>query len=125
MEEIATLGFITAGMTIIGLFRVLFAFREIRTELHDQRKALIAAESRLEVLTAYAEGGRTHEKRIRDLEARFDVIGRTASVASYDEAARMVMRGAGEAQLASSCGLSQGEAQLVKALWGAEEEIRA
>ena len=54
------------------------------------------------------------------METRLEFIDRKAGVAGYDEAARLVRQGAGEAQLASSCGLSQGEAQLVKALWGTD-----
>lgn len=123
MGDMATLGFITAGMTIIGLLRVLFAFREIRSEMHGQRLELIEANNQIGILTSSLARGSSFGRRILDLEMRAQVDDRTAKVASYEEAARMVQRGVSQGELTTSCGLSRGEAQLVKTLWGAEARV--
>lgn len=117
MLSMESIGFVFAGLTIIGLLRVLFAFRELRAELHDQRLALISAGRSLEALQRQVTGSVTHEQRLRDLEARAEVSQRAAQHASYEDATRLVQQGAVSAQLSKSCGLSRGEAQLVRALW--------
>lgn len=121
MISMENIGFIVAGLTIIGLLRVLFAFRELRAELLDQRARLNSAACRIEILTSKIALADSHERRLRDLEARTAVSDRAASFASYDEATRLVQQGARTAQLTKTCGLSSGEAQLVSALWDKRE----
>lgn len=122
MLDMTSIGFVLAGFTILGLLRVLFAFRELRAELYDQRQALNEAACRMELLSTAAALARAHEHRIADLETRTEVADRAARHASYEEAARMVQGGARVTQLSSTCGLSRGEAQLVSALWGQPTE---
>lgn len=121
MLNMESVGFFVAGMSIIGLLRVLFAFREIRRELHDQRLLLNSNRCQIEILKtrlALVEG---HERRLRDLESRALVADRAAQHASYDDATRLARQGAASAQLAQACGLSRGEAQLVRSLWSSEQ----
>lgn len=120
MLDMTSFGFVLAGLTIIGLLRVLFAFRELRAELFSQRQALNEAACRMEQLSTAAALARAHEHRIADLETRTEVADRAARRASYEEAARLVKSGARLTQLSSTCGLSRGEAQLVSAMWSSE-----
>ncbi|NNF50985.1 MAG: DUF2802 domain-containing protein [Gammaproteobacteria bacterium] len=123
MLSMESVGFFVAGLSIIGLLRVLFAFRELRGELHDQRLLLNSTRCKMEILQSRIALGDSHERRLRDLESRADVGDRAAQHASYDDATRLVQKGAASGQLARSCGLSRGEAQLVHALWSKDVEL--
>lgn len=123
MLSMESVGFFVAGLSIIGLLRVLFAFRELRGELHDQRLLINSNRCKIEILKTQVALTDSHERRLRDLESRADVADQAAKQASYDDATRLVQKGAESAQLARSCGLSRGEAQLVRALWSKDLEL--
>lgn len=125
MENMATTGFLVAGLTIIGLLRVLFAFRELRAELLRQARELARVSETLEALSAGAALACAHDARLADLESRINVTDRAAREASFDEAARLVAEGITGEKLAARCGLSRGEAALASALWSRQADEAA
>ena len=117
MENMATAGFITAGLAVLALLRLLVAFRELRAELLKQRAELAGALERITDNEAALERVTDALPDLAGLLHRIEQAEKRALTPRYEEAARLARGGAADGSLATRCGLSRGEAHLVRALW--------
>lgn len=124
MDSMATIGFITAGLAILALVRLLAAFRELRDELLAQRERLNDGLQRLCTSERTLEQIGQGMPEIDGLLQRIEQAEKRALNPRYEEAARLVRGGAQDGKLATRCGLSRGEARLVEAMWRAETVSR-
>jgi len=124
MDSMGTIGFITAGLAILALIRLLVAFRELRDELLAQRERLNGALQRIGTSEQALDGITQGMPELDGLLQRIEQAEKRALNPRYEEAARLVRGGAHDGKLATRCGLSRGEARLVQAMWRAETVSR-
>ncbi|MGD8977532.1 MAG: DUF2802 domain-containing protein [Gammaproteobacteria bacterium] len=116
MDNMITLGFITSGLAALALWRLLSAFRELRAEVLAQRSQLLEMADTAAAAVAAAQEAATVMPEFRRLAQRVEQAEKRARSPRYEEAARLLRGGSGEARLTSACGLSRGEAELMRSL---------
>lgn len=122
MDNMITLGFITSGLAVLALWRLLSAFRELRSEVLDQRRQLLEMTDLAAAAAAAAEQAAQVMPEFRRLAQRVEQTERRARSPRYDEADRLLRSGAAEVRLTSVCGLSRGEAELMRSLRARDRE---
>ncbi len=122
MDNMITLGFITSGLAVLALWRLLSAFRELRSEVLDQRRQLLEMADLAAAAAAAAEQAAQVMPEFRRLAQRVEQTERRARSPRYDEADRLLRSGAAEVRLTSVCGLSRGEAELMRSLRARDRE---
>lgn len=121
MDNMITLGFITSGLAALALWRLLSAFRELRAEVLAQRSQLLEMADTAAAAVAAAQEAAAVMPEFRRLAQRVEQAEKRARSPRYEEAARL-LRGGGEARLTSACGLSRGEAELMRSLCARDTE---
>lgn len=117
MENMGTIGLFTAGLAILALYRLLVAFRELRGELLAQRQRLVSVLDRVDAVEVTLHRLSSGMPDLNGLLQRIEQAEKRAVNPRYEEAARLVRVGEGDAELTTRCGLSRGEARLVNAIW--------
>lgn len=125
MDNMITLGFITSGLAVLALWRLLSAFRELRGEVLNQRRQLLEMADLATAAAAAAEHAAQVMPEFRRLAQRVEQTERRARSPRYDEAARLLRTGAAEVRLTSVCGLSRGEAELMRSICARDKERQA
>ena len=121
MDSLTTYGAILGGLTVLLLARLLAAFRELRGELLAQRERVLGLEEALAAATRPDATLRAED--LGPLEQRLELLESRAVAPSYEEATRLVRAGATEQRLADDCGLSPGEARLVRVMWEQQKNV--
>lgn len=102
---------------------LLHALRVTRQQIATLQDEAANAEASIQALAAQAwaaaETGRSTASQIDGLLIRQARVEKSANRGAYDEAIDLSRRGADERELENSCGLSLGEARLIKTLYGA------
>lgn len=124
MESMGTVGFITAGLAIMALVRLLAVFRELRAELLVQRERMAALTARIDVNEQTLSELKHDMPDLSCLLQRIEQAEKRAVNPRYEEAARLARGGANDGGLAARCGLSRGEARLVSAMWRSQAQSR-
>ncbi|MGB5211088.1 MAG: DUF2802 domain-containing protein [Gammaproteobacteria bacterium] len=123
MDKLSTLGFITSGLAALALWRLLDTFRELRQEVLRQRQQLLDMAATTAAAVAAAEQAAAVMPEFRRLAQRVEQSEKRARAPRYDEAVRLLKNGANEGELSKACGLSRGEADLMRSLCsGAQSE---
>ncbi|MGB5622774.1 MAG: DUF2802 domain-containing protein [Gammaproteobacteria bacterium] len=122
MDNMITLGFITSGLAVLALWRLLSAFRELRSEVLGQRRQLLEMADVAAAAVSAAEEAALVLPEFRRLVQRVEQTEKRARSPRYDEAARLLRHGAAEVRLTSVCGLSRGEAELMRSLCARDRE---
>lgn len=112
---------VTLCLTGIAVFVALMAVRKAsrQQQLNAEKIALLR-----EDISALYSGAVGIGKRLTNIERRLRLVNhrqdkfelRDIDQASYDHAVRMVKKGADIMELVDSCGISKGEAELIKLL---------
>lgn len=121
MDSLTTYGAILGGLTVLLLARLLAAFQELRGELLAQRERVLGLEEALAAATRPDAALRAED--LGPLEQRLELLESRAVAPSYEEATRLVRAGATEQRLADDCGLSPGEARLVRVMWEQQKNV--
>lgn len=121
MDNMMTLGFITSGLAVLALWRLLSAFRELRAEVLTQRQQLLEMADAAAAAVAAAEEAAAVMPEFRRLAQRVEQAEKRARSPRYDEAARLLRSGGADSRLTSACGLSRGEAELMLSLRRCEQ----